>query len=290
MAIDPPQTMQKVAAVSEVESSFRGPGGMLHLRTVQPAHPWASAGVIHGYGDHSGRHLPAMWWLAERGVACHAFDFRGQGRSEGRRGFVHQWDEYLDDLDAFLKLPNFDPDQPRFLLAHSHGALVLSAAVERGVSGVAGCILTSPYFAPRFAVPRYKIGLAHLLNPILPWLTVASGLGDEMMTSDPAMRAESKADPLVVRGATPRWYLGSLEAQSRVLAAAGRFTLPLLLLFGSADPIALEAAARAFFESAGSIDKTFKLYPGLLHEILRETTREQVFIEIFNWMRRGDPP
>ena len=276
--------MEKLLAILESESSFPGAGGRLYLRGVTPELSWATLGVIHGYGDHSSRHLPLMRWLGER-VACHALDLRGQGRAEGRRGFVRRWDEYLEDVEAFLSLPALNNDRPLFLLGHSHGALVLAVAIERGIRPISGCILTSPFFAARLAVPRYKIWAAHLLDPIIPWMPVASGLADDMMTSDPAMRADSKADPLVARAATPRWYLGSLAAQKRVLADAGNFTLPLLLLFGGADPIADEEMARTFFDSVASRDKSFKLYPGMLHEILRETAREDVFRDVMKWMR-----
>jgi alpha-beta hydrolase superfamily lysophospholipase len=277
--------METLLSISETAAFFPGKGGTLFLRSIRPADPWATLGIIHGYGDHSGRHAHFMRWLAERGVACHALDLRGQGRSSGRRGFVRRWDEYLEDVDTFLALEEMKAGAPTFLLGHSHGALVLAAAVERGLRNVAGCVMTSPYFAPRHAVPRFKVLLARCLNPLVPWLRVASGLGDDMMTSDAAMRAESKIDPLVGRAATPRWYIGSVAAQERVMKEAARFQLPFLLLFGGADPIADLTAARAFYESAGTTDKTLKVYPGLLHEILRETAREEVFADVLQWLR-----
>src|SRR5947207_3085325 len=86
------------------------------------------------------------------------------------------------------------------------GALFRRSAAA---AGACGCVMTSPYFGSRLAVPRYKTLLARVVNPVLPWLRVASGLSDTMMTSDAAMRADTEADPLVARAATPRWYLGA---------------------------------------------------------------------------------
>jgi alpha-beta hydrolase superfamily lysophospholipase len=45
---------------------------------------------------------------------------------------------------------------PIFLVAHSHGALVGVMAALRGLSGVAGMILTCPYFKSAVRVPWYK--------------------------------------------------------------------------------------------------------------------------------------
>jgi lysophospholipase len=257
----------------------------LFVQHVTPQSPWASLVIVHGYGDHSGRHQHVMRWMARHGVACHALDLRGQGRSTGRPGYVDRWEDYLDDLSAILGQADIVATGRPFILGHSHGGLIVAAAVERGLVDARGCVLTSPYFGPRFKVPRHKPLLARLFNPIVPWLRVSSGLGEEMLTTDPVMRAAGREDPLSRRFATPRWYLGSLKAQERVLADAERFTPPLLLLFGGEDGIADEQTARKFFDSAGSHDKKITIYPGLLHEILRETIREEIFGDILEWMK-----
>jgi alpha-beta hydrolase superfamily lysophospholipase len=71
---------------------------------------------------------------------------------------------------------------------------------------------------------------------------------------------------------------------------AGEFRLPLLALAGDADPVADAQATARFFERAGSDDKTFRLLPGLLHELLREATRESIFQEILAWVRERAGP
>jgi alpha-beta hydrolase superfamily lysophospholipase len=134
-------------------------------------------------------------------------------------------------------------------------------------------------------VPAYKLLLARAADPLLPWLPVPSGLQREWMTSDEAMLRESAADPLVVETATPRWYLGCLRVQAGLLSHAPQFRHPLLVLMGEADPTADPRGAHDFFEQAGSEDKTFRLYPNMLHELLRETGRELIFGHILEWLR-----
>jgi len=260
----------------------------LHVRSVLPGgEAWARLGVLHGYGDHSGRFLHAMRWLSGRGIACHGLDFRGQGLSSGRRGFVRRWEDYLDDLETFLESGPLSGDgPPRFVLAHSHGALVFAAATERArTAAVAGCVLTAPYFRPRHRVPWYKHLAAHAAHPALPWLLVSNGLRDTMMTRDPAMLRDSAEDSLILRAATPRWYVGARRAQAEVVDGAPAFRLPFLLLIGEADPVSDPEAARRFFEAAGALDKTHRQLPGLLHELLREAEREAILEEIVDWIR-----
>jgi lysophospholipase len=270
------------------EEPFPATGVTLYRRSAYPAGGVeASLALLHGYGEHSGRHLHFMRWMAARGVACHALDFRGQGRASGRRGFVVSWDDYLEDLQAFLALRAVGDTRrggPFFVLGHSHGALILGMAGIRGLVDAAGCVMTAPYFRAKMAVPPHKIAAARLLNPVLPWLGVPSGLRDEWMSADERMVQDSRADALIVRTATPRWYLGALRAQAEVLRRAGEFRLPLLVLMGDADPVADPRLAHEFFSRAGSEDKTYHPLPDHLHELLREAGRERIFQQILKWI------
>jgi alpha-beta hydrolase superfamily lysophospholipase len=264
-------------------------GAELFMRSVLPADGapvQARLAIVHGYGDHSGRYEPFLQYLAQRGIAGHAVDLRGQGQSSGRRGHVRKWEDYLDDLSAFLSRAELHGPGPLFLLAHSHGALVVSSAVLNGLTGIAGCVMSSPYFHSLLVQPRFKVLLGRLIEPWMGWLPLPTGVHANWMSGDPAMIAESEADPLVVSTATPRWYFGHLRAQQRVLARAGEFHLPLLVLAGQADPLADPAAAEDFYRRAGSADKTFIAYPGFRHELLRDTQRQKVFADIYSWMNR----
>jgi alpha-beta hydrolase superfamily lysophospholipase len=269
----------------------------IHRRSqrAEPGQPTVARLLIfHGYGDHSGRFAHFQKWLADRGVATDSFDFRGHGRSSGRRGYVRRWDEYLDDVHAALDAcqPIWTNEGlsgvPLFVLGHSHGGLVLAAATIAGIlaaPAVAGCIMTAPYLAPAEPLTWPWRLFAAASNVLSPSLRVKSGLSADMMTSDPVMLADSHADPLLLRAATPRWYTTTMRKQAEVLAAADGFTLPLLCLFGDQDRIASSAAARAFVESVRATDKSFEVIAGARHEILRETTREQTFSRILAWMR-----
>jgi alpha-beta hydrolase superfamily lysophospholipase len=151
---------------------------------------------------------------------------------------------------------------------------------------VRGVILSAPYLVNAFAVPRHKVVAAHLANLVFPWLRISSGVRPRMMSSDPEALEQSRNDPLLLRCATPRWFLTHRSVQRQVMSHARKLTLPLLLLQGDADPIADPAGARTFHDAAGSTDKTLITYPGFLHEPLRETGRERVFADVLHWIER----
>jgi lysophospholipase len=277
--------MQATGELSMREASLEVAGRRLFWRAVEPeAAPRARVALLHGYGDHSGRYRHLMRWLGERGVASAALDFRGHGLSTGRRGHCGRWEEFVDDLRAFVETLGSTASAPLFVLAHSHGGLVAAAAGEEGLEGVRGCIFSAPFFHGKLRVPTYKTVGARLLDPILPWMPIPNGLRSEMMSADGEMVAESTRDPLLVRTATPRWYLTCLRAQERVLARAGEFRLPLLMMVPDLDSVADPESMVRFYDQIRSPDKELKRYPNFRHELLRESERERVFQDVLRWI------
>ena len=269
------------------EETMPSTGGSLFFRSLSPqAKPIARLGIVHGYGDHSGRYAHFMNWMAKRCITCLAFDFRGHGRSSGRRGYVTNWQEHLDDLSSFLARPELAPDGPLFLLGHSHGALVVASAAVQGrlPAHIRGVILSSPYFRNRVPVPPYKHALNSIANLFLPWLPIRTGITVEWLSSDSEMCRDRQCDPLALGHATPRWFSTMQHAQRQVLDLAANFRLPLLMLTAGADPIADPAIAQHFFQQAPSPDKTLRHFPPMAHEILRERGREAAFDEILLWI------
>ena len=65
---------------------------------------------------------------------------------------------------------------------------------------------------------------------------------------------------------------------------AHQFSLPLLLMHGSADLITSPAASRQFASRVPG-DCTFKLWEGLYHEIHNEPEQDQVIGFIIEWLR-----
>jgi lysophospholipase len=274
--------------INSSEKYIAGSAGRLFYRAVTPTSPaWARLALLHGYGDHCSRYLHFFKWLAGRGVACHAIDFRGHGRSDGKRGFVKRWDEFLDDADALMEEAGMKKGAgpANFLLGHSHGGLVLAMAGIRGLSGVTGTIFSCPYFKSAVRVPWYKYFLGRLANRCAPSLAIRSGLQPEWLCRDAELIEDSRNDPYGHHVATPRWFLTMQEAQREVMERAGEFKLPMLMLVGKGDCIAVPEVAEEFFRRAGSKEKVLKTYPQMLHEVLREVEREEVFGEILGWMK-----
>jgi lysophospholipase len=258
----------------------------LYWTSDLPDAPRAHVALVHGYADHIGRYRPITEALVAEGFAVHGFDYRGHGRADGRRGFCDKWPDYVEDLALYWeRVRKAAAGQKLFLLAHSHGALMAVHLVARGgLEGLAGLVLSGPYFKLAITPPTTKVLAARMVGKVVPWLPVQTELKPEDLTRDPEIQRATREDPLYIRTVTPRWFIESTRAQAEALALAVRVSAPIFIFCGSEDGVAAPAAARSFFEKVGSTDKKFKEYPGMRHEPLNELGREEVFRDISGWI------
>jgi alpha-beta hydrolase superfamily lysophospholipase len=253
-------------------------GPSLYRYAVMPDRsPEAVVAVLHGYGEYGARydHVMAAW--AERGIASVAIDLRGHGRAGGRRGYCGRFAEYLDDvreLELLAAAVTSDPAGrvPLFLFGHSLGGLVATAAALAKPSPWRGLILSAPFFGigPGIPVSPAKQVAGRIASRLLPWLAQPNGIRSADVTHDAAIARAYEKDPLVFHIATARWFTEARAAQARVLEQAGALAMPLHVVMGTGDRIAKLEKARAFFDRAGSSDKTWEEREGLFHEVLNE--------------------
>lgn len=251
-----------------------------------PENPKAHVAIIHGYGDHAGRYKRTIDALTKEGFAVHAFDYRGHGQADGRRGHCDRFSDMLSDLELFLnKVKGKLGGKKLFVFAHSHGGLMITHHLKHhGADGISGVILSNPYLKLALVPPALKVFAAKAVGKIIPWLPTPTGLTAKDLTRDLEIQAEIEKDKLYGRNATPRWFVESSKAQLEALTYGGALQLPVYLLLGEKDGIASVPANKQFFDSIGSSDKRLKEYPGMLHEIWNEQGKEEVWRDISQWI------
>jgi lysophospholipase len=250
-----------------------------------PDAPRAHVGLVHGYADHIGRYRSTIDALVKEGYAIHGFDYRGHGQSDGRRGYVDRFSDYLDDMEVFWgRVRKAAGGQKCFLLGHSHGGLISLHFQARKPQGLEGLILSSPWLEHAVAPPWLKVMAGRLAGKLIPWLPVDNGLKPEHASRDPEARSQVAKDPLYNRVTTPRWYEEARLAQQQALLDAPKLAYPVLMFFGTADEVADPVTNREYFGRIGSSDKTLKEYVGVVHEPLNDFGKEQVWRDISGWI------
>jgi alpha-beta hydrolase superfamily lysophospholipase len=66
-------------------------------------------------------------------------------------------------------------------------------------------------------------------------------------------------------------------------------TLPVFILHGTVDKATKPSGSRFFYHTAGSKDKTLKLYDGHFHDLLNDFGKEAVMADIQAWIDQRIP-
>jgi alpha-beta hydrolase superfamily lysophospholipase len=242
--------------------------------------------LVHGVGDHarSGHYVRLATALAARGCRVAAFDLRGHGRSGGTRVFVRAWREYREDLTICLdEFRRSGPRPPLFLIGLSMGGLAVADFVLHGGGDARGAILCAAPLGSTGASPA-KIALARLISRIFPSLQFDPGLDPGNITREAGALRQYLADPLVTLKVSARLGMELLRTVEVVRLRAAEIRLPLLLLHGSADTIAVPQGSVDFHRAVSSPDKTLRTYGGARHNLFLEPEAPQVFAEIADWI------
>lgn len=249
---------------------------------VAPAH--GAVVFVHGFTMHAAmfRHMFAA--LAQAGLHVIAFDCRGHGRSEGRRGYVKDFADYQRDLRAVVERARTTwPDLPLGLIGHSQGGLIVIATALEEPLPVQALVLAAPWLGLAMKVPVVKRALAPVLRVLWPTLALANGIRVEDAARDATMQARLTADPLIHHVATARWFHQAQLAQARVLERASSLRVPTFIAIPGQDRIASADTTVAFAAAAGSIVQT-RTYPETFHELFLEPEQEQITADIVSWL------
>jgi acylglycerol lipase len=267
------------------EESFKGVGGLnIVFRSWQPeGRPRALLVIVHGFNSHSGQYRWAADRFAASGFAVYAHDQRGRGKSEGDRFFVEKVEDYVDDVATLVTLAKSrDPGVPVFMLGHSAGGVISCVYALEHQEELDGFICES--FALKVPAPELLLKSVQWLSRYFPRLPVLK-LPNKGFSRDSKVVESMNKDPLIAKEIQPAITVAAmLRANERVESEFPRIRLPVLILHGAADTVTSPLGSKLFQQYAGSDDKTLKIYPDYVHDLLNDIGKEKVLADILGWM------
>lgn len=272
------------------EESIDGVGGVkIFVRSWRPASkPRAVVVICHGVNSHGGQYLWAAEQFAAGGLAVYFLDLRGRGKSDGARFYVENVADYVSDVAGVVKLAKSrEPGLPVFLLGHSAGGVVSCTYTLEHQAELAGLICES--FAYRVPAPGFALAIIKGLSHVAPRLPVLK-LKNKDFTRDPKALQALNADPLIANEVQPAKTVAALvRADERLTKEFPLITLPVFILHGTADKATRPSGSQFFYDTAGSKDKTLKLYEGHFHDLLNDYGKEGVMADIQGWIDKHLP-
>ncbi len=276
---------------SRREGKFRGAGGLdLYYQSWHPeGKVRAILAILHGLGAHSDRYSNVVQHLIPKQYSVYAFDLRGHGRSPGQRGYINAWSEFREDLGAFLELiQTQNPGCPVFLLGHSLGAVIVLDYVLRypqQASLLQSAIALAPTLG-KVGVSPIRVLLGKMLSRVWPRFTLNTGIDLTAGSRDQQILAASIQDTLRHTRATARLATEFFATVDWINAHAADWQLPLLILHGGADRVALPLGSDIFYQQINCQDKLRIEYPGAYHEIQSDLNYREVMADLEDWLER----
>lgn len=283
--------------MTATSSTFASPSDATALATYtwdDVTDPVGVVQVAHGLAEHGARYDRLARALNAAGYVVHAVDHRGHGASItgtpgdfGDAGF----EALIADVAAYgASLRRAAGDLPLFLLAHSMGSFAAQSVLLDHSDLYDGVVLSGST-----ALDLMAAGLAQAEGPVgLEAFNAGfeQRTGYEWLSRDEAEVDAYVADPLcgfdLPDATVPSLFGAAATLADPAALARIRTDLPLLVVSGSADPLAgggdLVRVLAQRYRDAGVADVTVRVYDGARHEVFNETNRDEVTGDVIGWL------
>jgi lysophospholipase len=152
------------------------------------------------------------------------------------------------------------------------------------LEGIAGAVISAPLLALAVKAPSHKLLIARIAALVAPKMRMDNEINSEALSRDPEVGRAYDADPLVHHLVSARWFAEATEAMDEVMGQAGKITLPILVMHGTADKLANVEATRRFCNKLGSSDKELVVYPNFYHELFNEPEKDEIYNRVSRWL------
>ncbi|MFY0626187.1 MAG: lysophospholipase [Reichenbachiella sp.] len=250
--------------------------------------PIAIICLVHGLGEHVGRYEHVADFFTQNGLSFYAFDQRGHGSSEGKRGHTPSHERMLDDLEEILMYARAEyNDIPIFLFGHSMGGnIVLNYILKKNIGELKGAIASTPWLKTKITPPKWQVAMANILVKIFPSLTQPNGLKIDWLTNKDDVNQAYAQDPAVHNKISIRLFLDFFHAGLWALKNAPLLKIPTFVYHGCDDPIALKEASEDFAQDSEKFS-SFKLYPETKHEPHNDVKQKEVLDDVLTWVKKS---
>ncbi|MDQ0254951.1 lysophospholipase [Evansella vedderi] len=240
--------------------------------------------IVHGAGEHHVRYK----WVVERlnALNYHVImgDLPGQGKTEGPRGHISSFDQYKGVVEKWLSKGR-EYGLPVILLGHSMGGLISICTLMSMKKNLFPdvVVLSSPCLGLAYPPSKSKRALSHILNVCVPQVRFPSGTNPG--TRCEKMRMRDSQDPLMIKKVSVRWYRELVKAMEMAHKGVSEFpNIPLLVTQGGDDLIVDKYMVQKWFKEVPLMDKYYKEWDQLYHEVLNEPEKERVLAHIMGFV------
>lgn len=261
--------------------------GSLAVWKHSPNVPKARLLLIHGLSEHSARHINTVEFLVNSGIEVVRFDLRGAGESGGKRQWIGQFHDYVEDTTSvFNWIQRELLPLPLFVLGHSLGGAIAIQFASSYHSLLKGLVLSAPAYIVGAGVSPLKIQVGKLLVKVAPNLRIPKSTSSVGISRDKEAVEKFINDPLSCHFNTLRQGDEVLKNLPLAPQFAKNIKTPTLIVHGSADPIIRLEGSYEILKCLGAKNKELFIVPHCYHELHNELIedRDHYFQHLGLWL------
>lgn len=284
-------------------------GRTIEIKHWIPAAPIAYLHISHGMAEHISRYEDFALFMASKGFHVFGHNHRGHGSTEklGHYSDSNGWEKVINDIKEVQDSVMLQQKLPLFLFAHSMGSFIAQGFAMRHGNDLAGLILSGTnyqhpfmYYAGRIVanIENKRIGMGNPSNT-MDTLSFASfnthfkpnRTEFDWLSKDIKQVDKYIDDPLCGFPCSAETWkqllTGLIEISASDQLKKIPSTLPIHLLGGDKDPVGrmgkgIPALAKKL-KATGHNKVSAKLYRDGRHEMLNETCKQDVYLDVANW-------
>lgn len=258
----------------------------LFERRWESENPRCNLVIVHGFAEHSGRYDQFASDLTKSGISCFSFDLPGHGKSEGKRGYIKDFNQYYNAISIFIeRIQNQKSGLPLFLFGHSLGGLLAFRFMQRlQPREIKGVILSSPLFGLAIEIPKIKKMMLPAMKFVVPKLTLYNEVDPNLLSHDQQIAKAYINDPLVHKRASAPFFYSLLDEMGKALQKAPMWQGPILVQCAGEDKIVDISATEKVCSVISPKWITKIQYSGFYHEIYNEVEREVPINDLKKWL------
>lgn len=228
--------------------------------------------------------------VEQTGTAFYIMDYRGHGRSGGKKGDITDFQLYIDDLKEFIEfIQKKHPDKPFFIMGESMGGIVSINYMVQNPDLMRGIIEFAP--AVRVAMGSFSIldafkavyyVLVYLVNPGKCVVSVKGR--EDTGVKNKIHQQYDNTNPYHLDAVSPRYLLQLNKFSKRSYRAGDKITAPIIIFQGEDDKAVSPEGVKKFFQTIESKDKELILIPEAFHAVFTEPTASGIWDKVKEWL------
>lgn len=257
----------------------------LYYKKDKPAKPIGCILINHGFAEHCSRYDYVAEKFKEKDLVVYRYDLRGHGRTKSPKGHIDSFMDLISDADEMVDLIKRDyPELPIFMLGHSMGGFVTCAYGIKYPNKLAGQIFSGSAVQRLDQVKGFKGDLFKFISLFFPRKRIKNKLSRDLCRV-PQVVEEYKADPLILKDATLKFYVEFLvKGTDWISENISSYQYPCLIIHGEKDKIVAKEVSMFLYNNISSKNKEIKIYDNLYHEILNENYKGKIIWDITSWI------